>query len=724
MMAMNKKPGNELPSKEAALFKQILKQYEHKQYKKGLKNTDAILKKFPENGETLAMRGLFLSHLDNKKEAYECVKKGLRFNLTSSICWHVYGLLYRSDKNYEEAVKCYKNSLKYDKENIQVMRDFAFLQVQMRDFDGLAESMHTLLTLKSNQRMYWIGFALANYLKGNQEATRRVLDAYEGTVTVNTDKPDYEHSEFVLWKAHILSQYEDYPSAIKYLLDNKKLVLDTMNYNRILGQMYVKSEQWTEAERVYLQLVDRNSESRVFIEALVDVKRKLNTEESAYQVLCDLQAIYSRSNMIARLKLLLNDSTDQKNFQLDLHNYILKYLRKGAPSLFVLIAPLYESGETDVISIIEQILTDLRENTSKDECPTFTLWLRYLMAHHHLKMKQPEKALVEIDAAIEHTPTQVECYMLKARVLKHLNRLTEAAEFMNTARLMDLQDRFLNTKAVKYYLRADMIDEAEDCINLFTKNGNFEEKAMDLVEMQCLWYIIERANSHLRLKQYGLALRYYHYVCTVFEEICDDQFDFHAYCLRKLTLCSYSQFLKFEDEFYAIQKAYIQCAVGISEIMLLRLKDQSGVVDNYLAEIPRLEEKYNQRLEASIEAAKDGKKTDVKSTGPKAEDKFGVELLTCKAPTEFAIKVLSPALKSESDSFALYRAATQVFIQDGRLLLAVKSLNKATLMAKSDTEQQMATDLKAEVKNLMEGQKVEGKLSALALDVLGKVNIV
>lgn len=29
--------------------------------------------------------------------------------------WHVYGLLYRSDKNYEEAMKCYRHALKYDK---------------------------------------------------------------------------------------------------------------------------------------------------------------------------------------------------------------------------------------------------------------------------------------------------------------------------------------------------------------------------------------------------------------------------------------------------------------------------------------------------------------------------------------------------------------------------------------------------------------------------------
>jgi len=34
-----------------------------------------------------------------------------------NICqgWHVYGLLQRSDKKYDEAIKCYRNALKWDK---------------------------------------------------------------------------------------------------------------------------------------------------------------------------------------------------------------------------------------------------------------------------------------------------------------------------------------------------------------------------------------------------------------------------------------------------------------------------------------------------------------------------------------------------------------------------------------------------------------------------------
>lgn len=38
-------------------------------------------------------------------------------------------LVYRSDNNYAEAVKCYLNALRLDPDNVQILRDLAMLQV-------------------------------------------------------------------------------------------------------------------------------------------------------------------------------------------------------------------------------------------------------------------------------------------------------------------------------------------------------------------------------------------------------------------------------------------------------------------------------------------------------------------------------------------------------------------------------------------------------------------
>lgn len=86
--------------------------------------------------ETLAMKGLTLNCMGRKEEAYDHVRRGLRNDLQSHVCWHVFGLLQRSDKKYDEAIRCYRNALKWDKDNVQILRDLSLLQIQMRDLEG------------------------------------------------------------------------------------------------------------------------------------------------------------------------------------------------------------------------------------------------------------------------------------------------------------------------------------------------------------------------------------------------------------------------------------------------------------------------------------------------------------------------------------------------------------------------------------------------------------
>ena len=68
--------------------------------------------------------------------------------------------LQRSDKKYDEAIKCYRNALKWDNDNIQILRDLSLLQIQMRDLDGykvfprfnlLKKHIHSSYLLLANQ---------------------------------------------------------------------------------------------------------------------------------------------------------------------------------------------------------------------------------------------------------------------------------------------------------------------------------------------------------------------------------------------------------------------------------------------------------------------------------------------------------------------------------------------------------------------------------------------
>lgn len=112
-------------------------------------------------------------------------------------------------------------------------------------------------------------------------------------------------------------------------------------------------------------------------------------------------------------------------------------------------------------------------------------------------------------------------------------------------------------------LRANHTKEAEDTCAKFTREG---VSAMEnLNEMQCMWFQTECALAYQRLGKYGDALKKCHEVDRVslgdcnavpfwatetlqhFSEIIEDQFDFHTYCMRKMTLRSYVGLLRLED---------------------------------------------------------------------------------------------------------------------------------------------------------------------------------
>jgi hypothetical protein len=115
-------------------------------------------------------------------EAMEVVKKGLTANLKSHICWHVFGLVQRSDKKYDEAMKAYKvefnllNSglclaiskkfkmaLRIDRDNLQILRDLSLLQIQMRDLEGYRVLFVSTFTSLQMLILFFVsGFASSN----------------------------------------------------------------------------------------------------------------------------------------------------------------------------------------------------------------------------------------------------------------------------------------------------------------------------------------------------------------------------------------------------------------------------------------------------------------------------------------------------------------------------------------------------------------------------------
>ena len=381
-----------LPQKEAAVFKTIVKFYETKQYKKALKSADSILKKFPEHGETLAMRGLTLNCMDRKKEAYEHVRLGLKKNMMSHVCWHVYGLLYRSDRDYKEAIKCYKQALKRDKDNGQILRDLSLLQIQMRELGGFAETRRQQLTINSKNRNNWIGFAIAQHYLGDLPMALKVLSAYESTLE-QQQTPDYEHSEMLLYKSQILQEQGNDEATLEHLEGAAPFILDKNSYREKRGELLLKLGRRDQAQDVFRELLGINSDNYAYHAGLLaslghtpDSKSTAAEEDMLLKVYADLKVEYPRSTAAKRMPL---DFLTGDRFRSAFGEYVKPFLRKGVPSLFSDIKPLYrDADKTEIIgALMEGNLSRLRTEhklVGEDEVepPVTLLWVLEFLANH------------------------------------------------------------------------------------------------------------------------------------------------------------------------------------------------------------------------------------------------------------------------------------------------------------------------------------------------------
>ena len=57
--------------------------------------------------------------------------------------------------------------LKFEKDNMQILRETAALQIQVRDHVNHVNTRWSILQLKPNMIANWVAFALAQHLKGN-----------------------------------------------------------------------------------------------------------------------------------------------------------------------------------------------------------------------------------------------------------------------------------------------------------------------------------------------------------------------------------------------------------------------------------------------------------------------------------------------------------------------------------------------------------------------------
>jgi peptide alpha-N-acetyltransferase len=618
------------------------------------------------------------------------------------VCWHVYGLLQRSDKKYDEAIKCYRNALKWEKDNIQILRDLSLLQIQMRDLEGYRDTRYQLFMLRPTQRASWIGFGMAYHLLQDHDTALRILEEFRKTQLKSSF--DYEHSELLLYQNMVIQESGALKEALDHLTRYSDQICDKLSIKETFGKLNLELKRYKEAEVYYKDLLMRNPENTTYYAKLQEAQQ-LTTASEKLNMFSEFQELFPRA--LAPRRLPLTYAVGEQ-FRILVDKYLRQGLHKGVPPLFVDLRSLYKDPEK--VEVIERLVlqyvdalqkigkfSEEDSESSQKEPASALLWAYYYLAQHYDYLGNTEKALSYIDAAIEHTPTLIELFVTKGRIYKHGGDVMEAYKWLDEAQGLDTADRYINSKCAKYMLRANLIKEAEETCSKFTREG---VSAMEnLNEMQCMWFQTECALAYQRLEKWGDALKKCHEVDRHFSEIIEDQFDFHTYCMRKMTLRSYVGLLRLEDVLRS-HPFYFKAARCAIEVYLRLhdkpLKDETAEqelnTENLApAELKKLRNKQRKaRRKAELERQqaaqaqekreqhnKSRQQGDSEPDAPQQDELVPEKLARVEDPLEQAIRFLQPLQTLAARRIETHLMAFEIYSRKKKPLLMLQSIKRA-----------------------------------------------
>ncbi|RMZ80303.1 hypothetical protein DV738_g2802, partial [Chaetothyriales sp. CBS 135597] len=735
-----------LSHKDGSLFRQVVRHFENKQYKKGLKAAEQILRKNPNHADTQAMKALIIGNQGHSQEAFALAKTALNNNMRSHVCWHVYGLLYRSEKNFEESIKAYKFALRLEPESVPIQRDLAHLQIQMRDYEGYIASRKNMLQQKPGFRQNWTALAIANHLAGNYEAAENVLTTYEDTLKSKPSRADLEHWEAVLYKNKIIAESGDLDKALEHLDAVGNKVADVLAVLEMRADYLLRLGRKDEAEAAYAALLDRNPENSAYYEGYIKAKDLVDAPPAELKkVLDSLAAKYPKADLPRRKPL---DFLSGDAFREAADAYLMRMLPKGIPSTFANIKHLYtDPSKRDIVqdlaegyasSNASQANGTSESGDKKDQFQSSVLY--FLAQHYNYKHSRDlDKAMFYAEKCIALDPKSVDFLAVKARTFKHQGDFAAAAEAMEAARALDEKDRAINTKAAKYHLRNDQNEKALETASKFTQNKTVGGPLGDLVDMQAISYLTEDGQSYLRQRKLGLALKRFHQILNVFDLWQDDQFDFHSFSLRKGMIRAYVDMLRWEDNLRA-HPFFSRMAISACQAYIAlydnpdlvhgpipALNGQTNHTDLSPAERKKALKKAKREQEkmekaeaekkAALKAAKPTPKADQEDGKKEDTDPFGKKLLETKDPLQDALKFLNPLLQFSPSLVDAQVVGFEIYSRRGKWLLATKSLLQLKAL---DPSHANIAKYSARIESALSANDVDARIKTIVQQELNK----
>jgi len=266
--------------------------------------------------------------------------------------------------------------------------------------------------------------------------------------------------------------------------------------------------------------------------------------------------------------------------------------------------------------------------------------------------------------------------------------MQQASDAMEECRKLDLADRYLNTKSTIFLMNADRVEQADATVELFITDADGNK--VSLSEMQCVWYEQSAAESYLRQKEIGKSLKKALSINSHFEEFVEDQFDFHSYCIRKLTFRAYRDLLAFEDRLYSHENYFNAASVIVKNYLALHERPSenlneeelfAGLTGKELTKAKNKWKKAQRKKQVEEEQKKANREKEIaqkKKLGqPVDEDPFGEALEKIENPLDEAAKFVSSLEKWCSDRLETHLLSFEVFFAKKKYLRALRALVKS-----------------------------------------------
>lgn len=367
-------------------------------------------------------------------------------------------------------------------------------------------------------------------------------------------------------------------------------------------------------------------------------------------------------------------------------SYLAYMLDRGVPSTFANLKHLYkDANKKDTLEslALDYLETKEKESTEKTTSSDFkgeTAALYFLAQHYNYHLSRDlTKALEYVEKGISLMPKNVEFHMTKARVFKHQGNTQKASEIMDQARNLDLKDRYINSKSVKYMLRNNENEKALKTFGLFTRSDSPNGPLAELIDMQCMWFLSEDGEAYVRRGDVALALKRFHTIYNIFDVWQEDQFDFHSFSLRKGQLAAYMDMIRWEDKLRE-HPVYTRAAL---DAVALYISMHDGRSATNGANGSADDEAEAERKKAAKKARKDAQKAErdaaekaskqdpnkaKTATGEPAkkdDDPYGQKLAATTEPLAEATKFLAPILGHSPKNIDGQIAGFEVYIRKG-----------------------------------------------------------